>query len=226
MCTHQPRTRGHAGAPVRQPRARLGSALLCAALLASCQGEPADFRNTVEEEVPAPKPVEYPASAIVDLGSDDGPRQRLEGFSMPERVGARFASWSEGELSTVKVDLRGGARDYLVAFLAEPYHRLGAVTVNLSLNDRPLGETQLERGWRAYQLPVTGDHIRAGRNTLAFQYSRTGRPIDFEPRSSDVRALSVRFDQVQIAPIGDRVKLGFGSKNALALAALGEGRGP
>src|SRR5690606_23005908 len=81
----------------------------------------------------------------------------------------------------------------------------------------------LARGWRAYQLPVSGERVSAGRNTLALHYSKTARPIDLDPRSTDVRALSVRFDQIQIAPITERVQLGFGSKNALALAALGEG---
>jgi len=189
----------------------------------ACQGEPTDFREPADTPPVTTEPVEYPAAAVVDLGSDDRPRQMLEGFSPPERVGARFASWSEGERSTVGVNLRGGARDYLVAFLAEPYHRLGGVAVNLSLNGRPLGEAQLAPGWRAYQLSVSGERVSAGRNTLSLQYSKTGRPSDLDPQSTDVRALSVRFDQIQIAPIGERVQLGFGSNDALALAALGEG---
>jgi hypothetical protein len=38
-----------------------------------------------------------------------------------------------------------------------------------------------------------------------------------------VRSLSVRFDQIQLAPITERAQLAFASKNALALAALGDG---
>jgi hypothetical protein len=182
------------------------------------------MRVPAPEEQPAESAAhEHPASAVVDLGSDDGPRQLVEGFSLPERVGARFASWSEGELSTVAMNLRGGASDYRVAFLAEPYHRLGSVNVSLALNGRPLGDAQLSKGWRAYQLPVSGDRVVAGRNVLSFQYSKTGRPSDFEPQSTDVRSLSVRFDQIELAPITERAQLAFGSKNALALAALGDG---
>jgi hypothetical protein len=198
--------------------------LLLVGLGLGCRGEPADVRAPAPEEPPAtPAGVEHPASAEVDLGSDDGPRQLVEGFSLPERVGARFASWSEGELSTVAMNLRGGAGDYRVAFLAEPYHRLGSVGVSLALNGRPLGEAQLTNGWRAYQLPVSGDRVVAGRNVLSLQYSKTGRPSDFEPQSTDVRSLSVRFDQIELAPITERAQLAFGSKNALALASLGDG---
>jgi hypothetical protein len=212
-----------AGARAPQP-ARVLAALLLVGWGLGCRGEPADVRASAPEEQPAaPAGVEHPASAVVDLGSDDGPRQLVEGFSMPERVGARFASWSEGELSTVAMNLRGGAGDYRVAFLAEPYHRLGTVGVSLALNGRPLGEAQLTKGWRAYQLPVSGDRVVAGRNVLSFQYSKTGRPSDFEPQSTDVRSLSVRFDQIELAPITERAQLAFGSKNALALAALGDG---
>jgi hypothetical protein len=200
--------------------------LLLVASQLGCRGEPADMRTPAPEDepaTPAPAPAEYPASARIDLGSDEGPRQLVEGFSLPERVGARLASWSEGELSTVTMNLRGGAGDYLVAFLAEPYHRLGTVGVSLALNGRPLGEAQLADGWRAYQLPVSGDRVVAGRNALSFQYSKTGRPSDFDPKSSDVRSLSVRFDQIELAPITERAQLAFGSKNAIALSALGDG---
>jgi hypothetical protein len=199
-------------------------ALLLVGLVLGCRGEPADLRTTGPEDEPAaPAREEYPASAAIDLGNDEGPRQLVEGFSLPERVGARFASWSEGELSTVTMHLRGGADDYLVAFLAEPYHRLGTVGVSVALNGRPLGEAQLAKSWRAYQLPISGDRIVAGRNALSFQYSKTGRPSDFDPQSTDVRSLSVRFDQIELAPITERARLAFTSKSALALAALGEG---
>jgi hypothetical protein len=160
---------------------------------------------------------------VIDLGSDTGAQQPVEGFSPPERVGARFASWSEGELSTVTVNLRGGAPDYLVAFLAEPYHRLGSVGVSLALNGHPIGAAQLDKSWRAYQLPVSGSNVLAGRNALSLRYSKTARPSDLDPASTDVRSLSVRFDQIQIAPITARAELAFASNNALALAALGDG---
>jgi hypothetical protein len=204
--------------------APLRAGLLLVASALACRGEPSDMRTGAARPVNEPAAVaEYPAAAAIDLGSDETSRQLVEGFSLPERVGARFASWSEGERSTVTMQLRGGASDYLVAFLAEPYHRLGTVGVSLALNGHPLGEARVAQGWRAYQLPVSGDRVVAGRNALSFQYSSTARPSDLEPQSTDVRSLSVRFDQIQIAPIAQRAQLAFASKNALALSALGEG---
>lgn len=171
----------------------------------------------------SPAPVELPIAAVVDLGSDPASRHALDGFSMPERVGSRSASWSEGDVSSVSLHLRGGASQYLVAFVAEPYHMLGELSVGVGLNRHALGEIHLSRGWRAYQVAVRGDRVVAGRNQLSFNYSKTARPSDFDPQSSDVRPLSVRFDVIQIAPVTERVQLQFGSKDALGLSALGEG---
>jgi hypothetical protein len=191
-------------------------------LATGCQGAPVDVGDPVD--VPLPAPVsELPPGAVIDLGIDAVPSHPLEGFSLPERAGSRLASWSEGERSTITFELRGGAKEYLVAFLAEPYHMLGEVPIGIALNKRPLADTTLTRGWRAYRVLVPGDRIGAGHNELSFHYAKTGRPSDFDPRSNDVRDLSVRFDQIQVQPITDRADLAFGSKNAPALAALGDG---
>jgi hypothetical protein len=199
------------------------AALAGVALLSfACDGAPVDVGDAVDVP-PAAPPAELPQGAVIDLGMDAAPSQPMEGFSLPERVGSRLASWSEGELSSVAFQLRGGAREYEVAFLVEPYHMLGDVPVGISLNKRSLVDTTLAPGWRAYRVVVPGSRIVAGQNELAFHYEKTGRPSDFDPRSSDVRELSTRFDQIQVQPITERVQLAFGSKNALALAALGDG---
>jgi hypothetical protein len=195
-----------------------------AALALACEGVPIDRLDVGDAiEAQAPPPRELPEGAVIDLGVATTPTHSLEGFSLPERVGSRFASWSEGELSTISFELRGGASEYLVAFLAEPYHMLGDVPVTLRLNKQPLMETTLASGWRAYRAVVSGERVAAGRNQVSFHYGKTGRPSDFDPRSTDVRDLSARFDQIEIQPITLRAELAFGSKNALAQAALGEG---
>jgi hypothetical protein len=198
---------------------------VAAGLATGCQGAPVDIGDVQEEEVvpPPAAPAVLPASAVIDLGSEVPPSQTIQGFSMPERVGARLASWSEGAASTIFFDVQGGADQYLVAFLVEPYHMLGEVPVGVSLNGRSLMDTTLASGWRGYEVVVGGDRIRAGKNQLSFRYAKRGRPKDFNSESSDVRDLSVRFDQVQVQPITERAELSFGCKNALALAALGEG---
>jgi hypothetical protein len=201
------------------------SGLVAAGLLAlACEGIPSEGLDVGDAVEARPESLrEPPEGVVIDLGTAAIPTHPLEGFSLPERVGSRFASWSEGEVSTAAFELRGGAREYLVAFLAEPYHMLGDVPVAIRLNKQPLIDTTLARGWGAYRAVVSGQRVVAGRNHLSFHYAKTGRPSDFDPRSTDVRDLSVRFDQIQIQPITVRTELAFGSKNALAQAALGEG---
>jgi hypothetical protein len=211
------------GAVRRVAMAAVRLAPLASLSLLACQGAPVDV-GAPSEEPPAPEPPStLPEGAVIELGIDAAPVQPMEGFSLPERVGARLASWSEGEVSTVFFDLRGGEKDYVIAFLAEPYHMLGDVPVDITLNKEPLASATLARGWRAYRVVTPGARIGAGRNELSFRYAKTGRPSDFDPASSDVRNLSVRFDQIQIQPVTVRAELSFGSKNALAQAALGDG---
>ncbi len=196
----------------------------------ACQGTPAEIEMGEPAEAPAPllapapPPAvhEFAAGAVIDIGAENQ-AHLLDGFSLPEAVGSRRASWSEGELSTVAFELRGGAKAYLVAFLAEPYHLLGEVSVGVAVNKRPLGDTTLVKGWRAYRFVAPGDALGVGRNELSFHFAKTGRPSDFDARSNDVRELGARFEQVQIQPIESHAELAFGSRNALALAALGDG---
>jgi hypothetical protein len=207
--------------PLRAIAAVVGLLLGCS--LPACQGMPAEAAAETPEP-PPPAPVsELNAGVVIDLGSEDAPSHVVDGFSLPERVGSRVATWSEGELSTLAFNLRGGAQEYEVAFLAEPYHMLKDVSVGVALNKRPVANAVLTNGWRAYGIVVKGEMVGAGRNEVSFHYSKTGRPSDFDQRSSDMRELGVRFDQVQIQPIGPSVQLSFGSRNALALAALGQG---
>lgn len=193
-----------------------------ALLLCACQGEPVDAGEPPADVPLATAVAELPAGDVIDLGVD-ARTHVMDGFSLPERIGPRLASWSEGERSTMTLNLRGGEQDYLVAFLAEPYHRLGEVPLAVTLNQKALGDLTVARGWRGYQLVVSGERVGAGRNELSFRYGKTGRPSDFDPASTDMRDLSVRFDQIQLQPITQHVSLAFGSKNALALAALGDG---
>lgn len=161
-----------------------------------------------------------PAGAVIDLG-DEG--AEIEGFSPPEVVGPRHASWSEGEVSMIAFKLKAESEKYLLAWLGEPYHALGKVSVSLAINQQPLIETNLERTWRAYKVVTPRELLVEGRNELTFRYSNVARPSDVDPRSNDMRPLGVRFDQVQVQPIGSSVQLVFDNKNALALAHLEQG---
>ena len=191
----------------------------------ACQGLPADLGDPGEPPAAAAELQlgSYAPGSVIDLGSESGPNHTAIGFSMPERVGPRRASWSEGDLSTVAFNLRGGEKDYLVAFLGEPYYALGEVPVSVAINKRPLGETSVAGGWRAYSFVASGGLFNPGRNELAFRFAKTGRPSDLDPQSNDLRELGVRFEQIQIQPIGVSAELALGSQSAIALAALRDG---
>jgi hypothetical protein len=207
---------------VRAPAAvgRMGLAALIGAL--ACDGLAVDVGDPGEPRAAAAElPLgSYAPGSVIDLGIEGGPNHTVAGFSMPEQIGPRRASWSEGDVSTVAFNLRGGEKEYLVAFLGEPYHALGEVPVSIAVNKRPLAEASVTRGWRAYGFVAQGNLFNAGRNELSFQFAKTGRPSDSDPRSNDLRELAVRFEQIQVEPIGVSAELSLGSQNAAALSAL------
>jgi hypothetical protein len=191
------------------------------AALSGCQNGPVGPGELAEDLAAAES--ELVPGVVLDMGAEDSSRHIVDGFSAPEPAGSRRASWSEGETATVAFKLQGGARRYQVTFLAEPYHELGDITVGVAVNKRHTGDSQISRGWRAYRVVVPGDMLARGRNELSFHFSKTGRPSDFNPQLSDVRELGARFEQIEVQPITSGLELTFGSRNALALAALGEG---
>jgi hypothetical protein len=217
-------TRAVRAQSVLGPSRLLGAAAALLGALA-CKGLAVDVGDPDEPRAAAAElPLgSYAPGTVIDLGSEGGPNHTVAGFSLPERIGPRRAAWSEGDVSTVAFNLRGGEKQYLVAFLAEPYHALGDVPVSITVNKQPLAQTSVGGGWRAYGVVAKGELFNAGRNELAFQFAKTGRPSDSDPASNDVRDLAVRFEQIQVQPIGVSAELSLGSQNAAALAALGEG---
>jgi hypothetical protein len=197
-------------------------ALASASLLAlACQAPQTEGDAKAEEAATGDIQAEaLPTGAVIDLG-DEG--AEIEGFSPPEAVGTRFASWSEGEFSKVAFKLRSDSEQYLIAWLGEPYHAVGKMSVSVAMNQQPVAETSLERAWRAYKVVAPRDLLVEGRNELTFRYSSVARPSDVDPRSNDMRPLGVRFEQVQVQPIKNSVQLVFDNKSALTLSHLEEG---
>jgi hypothetical protein len=163
------------------------------------------------------------SGAVIDLGSEESLTHVSEGFSPPEPVGLRKASWSEGASSTLTFALKVEAKSYLLSFLAEPYFGIQSVSVKPTLNGKQLPETMLAPGWRGYSVAIAPGTVVDGENELRLIYSKTARPADVESDSSDVRELSVRFDQVQVQPITERARMSFELRNAATRAAMGEG---
>src|SRR5688572_1954822 len=150
----------------------------CSALLAlvmGCQAGPIGPGDLPEEPTAAPPApllaqAELASGAVLDMGAEESQSYVLDGFSLPEAVGTRRASWSEGEIASVAFHLLRAAKSYQVAFLAEPYHELGELAVGVAVNKRPTGEATVSRGWRAYRVVVPGEKVNRGRNELAFHF--------------------------------------------------------
>lgn len=165
-----------------------------------------------------------PPAAVLDLGAQEV-QEHLEGFFAPERVGRRNPAWSQGRTSLLSFELKPEPRPYLLTLLLEPYVGAQPLTIELSLNDRALGELEILPGWRAYQRRVDASLLRAGANKLVLGYSKTARPADVEANSPDVREIAVRVDQVQLQPISDRMQLALEMKSAFSRAAMSDGWG-
>lgn len=192
---------------------------LSVCLLWACQDGMTGLTTQAAELTPA----HLPASTVINFDENEVHEYEVDGFSPPETFGTRRASWSDGSESTLTFKLRGDADRYLVAFLGEPYHAVAGLTVNLSVNAHSVARPTLAREWRAYQFVVPGDLVTGGRNVLSFQYSKTARPSDVNPRSTDMRELGIQLDQVQFQPITQRARLLLNNHDALALAALNDG---
>jgi hypothetical protein len=171
-----------------------------------------------------PVPVDsLPSAAVFDLGVEQQGRAPPVGFFAPEVIGARRASWSDGPLSKLKLSIRPDAERYLIAFLVEPYHAISPVSLAVAVNGADVGSIRLERGWQAHELELVRRWLEPGTNEFSFRYSRTARPIDAEPASTDARDLSVLFDQVQLSPVTREARLVFSNRDALGLALMDEG---
>jgi hypothetical protein len=200
----------------------LSGALLVASLpLSSCDDKRLSKDTGAATQVLASQ--KLLSSAVIDLGSEDSLAQVTDGFSPPELVGSRKASWSEGDTSKLTFALRVGASRYVLSFLAEPYFGAQPVALKVTLNGKALPETNLEAGWKGYAMLLEPGVVVDGDNDLSFSYSKTARPADIEPDSADLRELSVRFDQIQVQPITDKTRLSFDQRNAATRAAMGDG---
>jgi hypothetical protein len=209
---------------------RLGAARRVAMflVLSACQvdtSEPTVGGRATEASIApaAPSAQPLPESAVFDFGDESDQPILADGFSLPEQVGSRQASWSEGSRSALTFSVQGDAKEHLLAFTAEPYFPISPVLVKIAINGQTAGELELASGWHAYKLKLGAGLIKNADNSLTLSYSKTARPSDVEPNSVDTRELSVRFAQIQIQPILDRVGLVFDSRNALTSALMLEG---
>jgi len=140
-----------------------------------------------------------PASTHIDLGTPGARAFEAEGFSFDEEAGDRRAVWSDGPVSKLwfRTGVDSGDRCSLHV-TAMAFAPLVPLKVTVSLNGERIGEFSPTIEFQTHTLDLPSSALDLNTNTLEFRYSRTARPRDSNPTSSDERQLAVRFDRVDI----------------------------
>lgn len=126
-----------------------------------------------------------------------------KGWWPPEETGGTGMAWSMGRESTLGFYLpRSSALTMTLEVSAVPVVAAPAQRVAVTLNDRPVGEVELDRqwGWRSYAIRVPADATRTGINVARFAYAYSAVPRDTIPGSRDPRDLAVAFRRVLLRP--------------------------
>jgi hypothetical protein len=126
-----------------------------------------------------------------------------KGWWPPEETGGTGMAWSLGRESTLGFYLpRSSALTMTLELSAVPVVAAPAQREAVTLNDRPVGEVELDRqwGWRSYAIQVPADATRTGINVARFAYAYSAVPRDTIPGSRDPRDLAVAFRRVLVRP--------------------------
>src|SRR5262245_33102872 len=96
---------------------------------------------------------------------------------------------------------RSSALTMTLEMTAVPITAAPAQRVAVMLNDRPVGEVELDRqGWRSYAIRVPVEATRMGINVARFAYAYSAIPRDTIPGSRDSRELAVAVRRVLVRP--------------------------
>jgi len=186
---------------------RLAVVLACAVLV-GCGGE---GRRPAAVSVPTPSDSvldltsEFENAAVhrevgaLDLGTSQARPHLGKGWSHDEQSRLGLASvWATGSRSVVRFFV-GEPRDIELKLTCWTLSvsTLGSQITAVTINDEPVGTLTISsnRGGM-YRIAVPKAVLRAGENTLAFDFAWSARPVDILPGSDDRRLLSVMFDVI------------------------------
>jgi len=181
---------------------------LACAVLAGCGG---DGRRPSVVPVPTPSDSDlnlgdafrfaaaHREAASIDLGTPTARPHLGEGWSHDENSAlGRSAVWAMGPRSVVRFFVSDPRSFELeLRCWALPAPSLGPQITAVSVNGEPVGTLTIRpnRGSR-YRIAVSETVLRAGENTLAFNFAWSVSPVDVLPDSDDRRRLSVMFDEI------------------------------
>jgi len=136
---------------------------------------------------------------ILDLGTQEARPHLREGWSNDEGNRTGWTGvWGTGNRSVVSFFV-GSPReiDLKLRCWALPVTTLGPQLMTVTVNHGSAGTLTIgsKRGG-LYRMRIPEALLKAGRNTLTFEYSWSARPIDVLQDSGDKRQLSVMFDEI------------------------------
>jgi len=141
------------------------------------------------------------------LGRRSAHVHQLTGWSSDERLENQSVVWSDGDSSSVVFDDVDASSPLVLRVRAQAFEPALPVTVEVSLNHKPLGSFKPQASFDTYELPIPG-HAGAGPLAIVeFRYDHTARPKDVFPNNRDERRLAVRFESIAIAPAGSSTSI-------------------
>lgn len=142
------------------------------------------------------------ARAVEDMGANSPADSLLSGWGARETDGEggegyRWVTAEQAEVVFWLVPLKAGR----LTFRAWPLTWEGAPeqVVTVSVNGKAAGQTVLRASARTYSMPLAPGLLAAGRNVVAFSFSRLAVPHERLAGSSDTRSLAAAFAWIEIS---------------------------
>ncbi|MFV2073405.1 MAG: sulfatase [Thermoanaerobaculales bacterium] len=135
--------------------------------------------------------------AFVDFGEPAAEDVLRAGWSQPEIISDSGTSFVWAAADSASFDTFLLRTDYPgVEFRCWPFAFEGAPSqsVEVRINEQPIGSVELERGAGYYSLRVPEGVLSLGENRIDLVFGYAERPRDRQPGSSDERTLAVAFD--------------------------------
>ncbi len=150
----------------------------------------------------------------IDVGNPLDRDHLLSGFSTDEAEEDVTFSWSDGTASEVTGTLLDPHAPHVLTIMAQAVSWLSPQKVRVSINEHPIGILEVPSDWTRRGMLVPMNSLRQGTNRVRFEYSGTAAPSARDPQSADTRQLAVRFDSIEIAPLGSDPVIDLGSPSA------------
>jgi hypothetical protein len=142
-------------------------------------------------------------ATLIDVGGPRGRAYLAGGFSVDETLGSTTCTWSDGPLSQFSLFVRPTGASYRLTLRAHAFQEVAPVVVTARINGRPVGSLEVAADFGVHQLVLPPEALRSGANELELSYSRTGRATSTMVGSNDARQPSVRYDWLELAPVGE-----------------------